>query len=83
MYQMDKRSAGVLCLHGLVIFLMGKLPMALQHMQHLLMYNPEHVRTHMLLLQVKDMECHKEARIMASKAQCFLEATRCRHTHSR
>ena len=29
----------------------------------------------MLLLQVKDMECHKEARIMASKAQCFAEAT--------
>ena len=68
---MDKRSAGVLCLHGLVMFLVGKLPTALQHVQHLLMYNLEHMCARMLLLQVKDVECCKEARIMVSKAQCF------------
>ena len=77
---MDKRLAGVLCLHGLVMFLVRKLPTVLQHVQHPLMYNPEHARTRMLLLRVKDVECRKEARIMASKAQRFTEATRCRRT---
>ena len=47
------------------------------------MYNLEHARAHMLLLQVKDVECRKEARIMASKVQCFAEAAQCRHTCSR
>ena len=65
------------------MFLVGKLPMALHHMQHLLMYNPEHTCAHMLLLQVEDMECHKEARIMASKTQHFVEATQCRCTWRR
>ena len=58
------------------MFLVGKLPTALQHMQHLLMYNPEHTCTRMLLLWVEDVECRKEARIMASKVQCFVEAAR-------
>ena len=65
---MDKCLAGVLCLHGLVMFLVGKLPTALQHVQHPLMYNPEHACARMLLLWVEDMECCKEERIMASKA---------------
>ena len=80
---MDKRLAGVLCLHGLVMFLMGKLPTVLQHMQHPLMYNLEHAHACMLLLQVEDVECRKEARIMASKAQHFTEATQCRCTWRR
>ena len=80
---MDKCSAGVLCLRGLVMFLVGKLPTVLQHMQHPLMYNPEHARARMLLLRVKDVECCKEARIMASKAQRFAEAARCRRTWRR
>ena len=46
-------------------------------------YNLEHACACMLLLWVKDLECCKEARIMASKAQCFAEAARCRHTCSR
>ena len=46
-------------------------------------YNPEHARACMLLLRVQDVECRKEARIMASKAQRFVEAARCRHTCSR
>ena len=74
---MDKHSAGVLCLRNLVMFLVGKLPTVLQHVQHLLMYNLEHVHACMLLLRVEDMECHKEVRVMASKAQCFVEAARC------
>ena len=65
------------------MFLVGKLPTALQHMQHPLMYNPEHVRACMLLLRVEDVECRKEARIMASKVQCFVEAAQCRRTHLR
>ena len=80
---MDKCSAGVLCLHGLVMFLVGKLPMALQHVQHPLMYNPEHVHARMLLLWVKDVECRKEVRIMASKGQRFTEAAQCRRTWRR
>ena len=80
---MDKRSARVLCLRGLVMFLVGKLPTALQHVQHPLMNNPEHVRACMLLLRVEDMECRKEARIMASKVQHFAEATWCRCTRRR
>ena len=80
---MDKHSAVVLCLCGLVMFLVGKLPTVLQHVQHPLMYNLEHACAHMLLLWVEDVECRKEARIMASKAQCFAEATQCRHTRRR
>ena len=79
---MDKCLARVLCLRGLVMFLVGKLPTALQHVQHPLMYNPEHARARMLLLWVKDVECHKEVRIMASKAQHFAEAAWCRCTRS-
>ena len=65
------------------MFLVGKLPTALQHMQHPLMYNPEHVRACMLLLWVEDVECCKEARIMVSKVQRFVEAARCRRTRRR
>ena len=55
-YQIDKHSARLLCLCGLVIFFVGKLPGALQHVQYQLMYNPKHMCAHMLLLQVKDVE---------------------------
>ena len=53
---------------------MGHSPTESMFLLH--MYNPEHTRAHMLLLQVKDVECCKVARIMASKAQCFMEAAR-------
>ena len=49
-----------MCMYGLVMFLMGTLPMALQHVQHPLMYNLEHAHACMLLQQVKDMEHYKE-----------------------
>ena len=57
--------------------------LCIQYVQLPLMYNLEHMHTCMLLLQVKDVECHKEARIMASKAQHFMEATQCRRTRLR
>ena len=42
-YQMDKCLPEVLHLRSLIMFLTGKLPAVLQHMQHMLMYNLEHV----------------------------------------
>ena len=59
----------MLCLRSLVMFLAGKLPVALQHVQHPLMYNLEHA---VLLLRVKNVE-----------RQRFAEATWCRCTWRR
>ncbi|KIJ30739.1 hypothetical protein M422DRAFT_70960 [Sphaerobolus stellatus SS14] len=59
-FQLDKVSPEVLCLRGLVMFLSGKLPSALQHAQQALTYDPEHKRARQLLKRIKDVDRLKE-----------------------
>ena len=49
-YQMDKCLPEVLCLCVLIMFLIGKLPMVLQHMQHALIIDVQ-PGAHVLLWQ--------------------------------
>lgn len=54
-FQFEKKSPEVLCLRGLVMFLSGKLPSALQHAQQALTYDPEHKRARQLMRRIKDV----------------------------
>jgi DnaJ family protein C protein 7 len=60
-FQIDKKSPEVLCLRGLVLFLLSKLPSALQHVQQALTYDPENTRARKLMKRIKDVERLKEA----------------------
>ncbi|KAF8521602.1 hypothetical protein BU17DRAFT_75424 [Hysterangium stoloniferum] len=59
-FQIDKKSPEVLCLRGLVMFLSSKLPLALQHVQQALMFDPENTRARKLMRRIKDVERIKE-----------------------
>jgi DnaJ homolog subfamily C member 7 len=73
-FQVDKKSPDVLCVRGLVMFLEGKLPAALQHVQQALAYDPDHTRARKLMRRIKDVERMKEEGNVAFKAGWLGEA---------
>ncbi|KAH9074925.1 hypothetical protein EDB83DRAFT_2515802 [Lactarius deliciosus] len=58
--RLQSNSPDVLTLRGLVLFLCGRLPQALQHTQSALRYDPGHVPAQLLRKRVKDVERLKE-----------------------
>ncbi|KIY51902.1 protein prenylyltransferase [Fistulina hepatica ATCC 64428] len=67
-------SPDVLALRGLVLFVSGKLPQALQHVQSALRLDPDHDRAQRLRKRVKDVERLKEDGNVAFKAGHYEEA---------
>ena len=58
--RLQSNSPDVLTLRGLVLFLCGRLPQALQHAQSALRYDPGHEPAQRLRKRVKDVERLKE-----------------------
>ncbi|KAH9057438.1 hypothetical protein EDB87DRAFT_1751756 [Lactarius vividus] len=58
--RLQSNSPDVLTLRGLVLFLCGRLPQALQHAQSALRYDPGHEPAQLLRKRVKDVERLKE-----------------------
>lgn len=58
--RLQSNSPDVLTLRGLVLFLCGRLPQALQHVQSALRYDPGHEPAQRLRKRVKDVERLKE-----------------------
>ncbi|KAF5340998.1 hypothetical protein D9611_006095 [Ephemerocybe angulata] len=67
-------SPDALALRGLVLFLTGKLPQALQHVQSALRMDPGHERAQKLRKRVKDVERLKEEGNVAFKTGKLQEA---------
>ncbi|TFK20257.1 DnaJ domain-containing protein [Coprinopsis marcescibilis] len=61
-------SSDALALRGLVLFLTGKLPQALQHLQSALRFDPGHDKAQKLRKRVKDVERLKEEGNVAFKS---------------
>lgn len=58
--RIDQNAPEALALRGLVLFLTGKLPQAIQHAQSALRSDPEHMAARMLLRRARDVERVKE-----------------------
>lgn len=67
-------SPDVLAVRGLVLFLTGKLPQALQHFASVLRLDPDHNSARNLRVRVKEVEKFKEEGNVAFKAGKFSEA---------
>ena len=72
--RLNPNSPDVLALRGLVLFLSGKLPQALQHTQSALRFDPGHEPAQRLRKRVKDVERIKEEGNQAFKAGKLQEA---------
>jgi DnaJ family protein C protein 7 len=72
--RLEPNSVDVLTLRGLVLFLTGKLPQALQHVQSALRLDPGHEPAQRLRKRVKDVERLKEEGNVAFKAGKYQEA---------
>ncbi|KAI0047396.1 protein prenylyltransferase, partial [Auriscalpium vulgare] len=72
--RMQSNSSDVLTLRGLVLFLSGRLPQALQHVQSALRYDPGHERAQRLRKRVKDVERLKDEGNAAFKTGRLQEA---------
>ncbi|EGO22521.1 hypothetical protein SERLADRAFT_440542 [Serpula lacrymans var. lacrymans S7.9] len=73
-YRLEPNSPEVLALRGLVFFLCGKLPQALQHVQSALRLDPAHEPAQRLRKRVKDVERLKEEGNQAFKSNRLEEA---------
>jgi DnaJ family protein C protein 7 len=71
---MQSNSPDVLTLRGLVLFLCGRLPQALQHAQEALRYDPGHEPAQRLRKRVKEVERLKEEGKQAFKLGKLQEA---------
>jgi DnaJ homolog subfamily C member 7 len=58
--RMNPNSPDILAIRGLVLFLTGKLPQALQHLASALRLDPGHETARRLRVRVKDVERLKE-----------------------
>lgn len=74
--RLQSNSPDVLTLRGLVLFLCGRLPQALQHAQSALRYDPGHEPAQRLRKRVKDVERLKEEGNQAFKLGKLHEALR-------
>lgn len=72
--RLEPNSVDVLTLRGLVLFLSGKLPQALQHVQSALRLDPGHEPAQRLRKRVKDVERLKEEGNAAFKGGRWQEA---------
>jgi DnaJ family protein C protein 7 len=79
--RLDPNSPEILAVRGLVFFLSGKLPQALQHVASALRLDPEHQVALRLRKRIKDVERIKEEGNTAFKSGRLVEAvalyTRC------
>ncbi|KIJ21013.1 hypothetical protein PAXINDRAFT_165811 [Paxillus involutus ATCC 200175] len=73
--RLDPNSPEALALRGLVLFLSGKLPQALQHVGSALRLDPEHEAASRLRKRIKDVERLKEEGNTAFKSGKLQEAT--------
>ena len=74
--RLQSNSPDVLALRGLVLFLCGRLPQALQHAQSALRYDPGHEPAQRLRKRVKEVERLKEEGNQAFKLGKLHEALR-------
>jgi DnaJ family protein C protein 7 len=72
--RLQSNSPDVLTLRGLVLFLCGRLPQALQHAQSALRYDPGHEPAQRLRKRVKEVERLKEDGNQAFKVGKLQEA---------
>ncbi|KAF9233480.1 hypothetical protein BU15DRAFT_80089 [Melanogaster broomeanus] len=72
--RLDPNSPEVLALRGLVLFVSGKLPQALQHVTSALRLDPEHESASRLRKRIKDVERLKEEGNTAFKSGKLQEA---------
>ena len=72
--RLNPNSPDVLALRGLVLFLTGKLPQALQHVSSALRLDPGHEQAQKLRKRVKDVERLKEEGNVAFKQGKLQEA---------
>jgi len=72
--RLNPNSPEVLALRGLVLFLSGRLPQALQHVQSALRLDPSHEPAQQLRKRVKDVERLKEEGNVAFKTARLGEA---------
>jgi tetratricopeptide (TPR) repeat protein len=72
--RLQSNSPDVLALRGLVLFLCGRLPQALQHAQSALRYDPGHEPAQRLRKRVKEVERLKEEGNQAFKLGKLQEA---------
>ena len=74
--RLQSNSPDVLTLRGLVLFLCGRLPQALQHAQSALRYDPGHEPAQRLRKRIKEVERLKEEGNQAFKLGKLHEALR-------
>ena len=74
--RLQSNSPDVLTLRGLVLFLCGRLPQALQHAQSALRYDPGHEPAQRLRKRVKEVERLKEGGNQAFKLGKLHDALR-------
>ena len=72
--RLDPNSPEILAVRGLVLFLSGKLPLALQHVASALRLDPEHEVASRLRERIKDVERIKEEGNTAFKSGRLVEA---------
>jgi len=72
--RLSPNSPDILTVRGLVLFLSGKLPQALQHMASALRLDPGHEAARRLRIRVKDVERLKEEGNVAFKSGRYEEA---------
>lgn len=72
--RLDPNSPEILAVRGLVLFLSGKLPQALQHVASALRLDPEHEVASRLRKRIKDVERVKEEGNTAFKGGKLHEA---------
>ena len=72
--RLDPNSPEILAVRGLVLFLAGKLPQALQHVASALRLDPEHEAASRLRKRIKDVERIKEEGNTAFKGGRLVEA---------
>lgn len=72
--RLDPHSPEILAVRGLVLFLSGKLPQALQHVASALRLDPEHDVASRLRKRIKDVERIKEEGNTAFKSGKLREA---------
>ena len=72
--RLDPNSPEVLAVRGLVLFLLGKLPQALEHVASALRLDPEHQVAARLRKRIKDVERIKDEGNAAFKSGRLVEA---------
>lgn len=72
--RLHSNSPDILAIRGLVLFLSGKLPQALQHVASALRLDPGHEKARKLRIRVKDVERLKEEGNVAFKTGKLDEA---------